>query len=180
MHWFSPQLTIDRFSLMMPLSIISAMLQIYRLFQSWYIIFLVPAVDSTSYLNIVSVKLTCGNTGKLARVISQARPSFRTIGDEDTGVTPEFCRERMMSSVTGIITTLESLILQDVPTLPVPEFSSESIPGREVGSRGRSWQNARPRYHESGFPFYHIVFRCIGRRLPCFIMDIPLFPLKSN
>ncbi|KAL3471414.1 putative KHG-aldolase [Aspergillus californicus] len=30
--------------------------------------------------NIVGVKLTCGNTGKLARVASQARPSFRTMG----------------------------------------------------------------------------------------------------
>ncbi|KAL4939438.1 hypothetical protein BDV06DRAFT_231069 [Aspergillus oleicola] len=54
--------------------------------------------------NIVVVKLTCGNTGKLARVASEARPSFRTIGGS-----VEFTLQTMVVGGHGIIGGLANI-----------------------------------------------------------------------
>ncbi|PYI35035.1 putative KHG-aldolase [Aspergillus indologenus CBS 114.80] len=55
--------------------------------------------------NIVGVKLTCGNTGKLARVAAQAPPGFRTFGGS-----ADFTLPTLVAGGAGVIGGLANLL----------------------------------------------------------------------
>jgi dihydrodipicolinate synthase/N-acetylneuraminate lyase len=55
--------------------------------------------------NIVGVKLTCGNTGKLARIAAQAKPDFLTFGGS-----ADFTLQTLIAGGAGIIGGVANLI----------------------------------------------------------------------
>lgn len=55
--------------------------------------------------NIVGTKLTCGNTGKLARIASQAKPSFLTFGGS-----ADFTLQTLIAGGAGVIAGVANLI----------------------------------------------------------------------
>lgn len=55
--------------------------------------------------NIVGVKLTCGNTGKLARITAQVKPSFRTFGGSS-----DFTLQTLIAGGSGVIAGIANLI----------------------------------------------------------------------
>ncbi|KAI9044790.1 dihydrodipicolinate synthase family protein [Aspergillus affinis] len=55
--------------------------------------------------NIVGVKLTCGNTGKLARIAAQAKPEFLTFGGS-----ADFTLQTLIAGGAGIIGGVANLI----------------------------------------------------------------------
>ncbi|PYI18830.1 putative KHG-aldolase [Aspergillus violaceofuscus CBS 115571] len=55
--------------------------------------------------NIVGVKLTCGNTGKLARIAAQAPPAFRTFGGS-----ADFTLPTLVAGGAGVIGGVANLI----------------------------------------------------------------------
>ncbi|GFF21920.1 probable 4-hydroxy-2-oxoglutarate aldolase, mitochondrial [Aspergillus udagawae] len=55
--------------------------------------------------NIVGVKLTCGNTGKLARIAAQAKPGFLTFGGS-----ADFTLQTLIAGGAGIIGGVANLI----------------------------------------------------------------------
>lgn len=55
--------------------------------------------------NIVGTKLTCGNTGKLARITSQAKPSFLTFGGSS-----DFTLQTLIAGGAGVIAGIANLI----------------------------------------------------------------------
>lgn len=55
--------------------------------------------------NIVGTKLTCGNTGKLARITSQAKPSFFTFGGS-----ADFTLQTLIAGGAGVIAGVANLI----------------------------------------------------------------------
>lgn len=58
----------------------------------------------STHPNIVGVKLTCGNTGKLARIAASAKPSFLT-----TGGSADFILQTMVVGGHGVIAGLANL-----------------------------------------------------------------------
>ena len=55
--------------------------------------------------NIVGVKLTCGNTGKLARITAQVKPEFRTFGGSS-----DFTLQTLIAGGSGVIAGIANLI----------------------------------------------------------------------
>lgn len=55
--------------------------------------------------NIVGVKLTCGNTGKLARIAAQAKPGFFTFGGS-----ADFTLQTLVAGGAGVIAGIANLI----------------------------------------------------------------------
>lgn len=55
--------------------------------------------------NIVGVKLTCGNTGKLARIAAQAKPEFFTFGGS-----ADFTLQTLIAGGAGVIAGIANLI----------------------------------------------------------------------
>ena len=55
--------------------------------------------------NIVGVKLTCGNTGKLARITAQVKPEFRTFGGS-----ADFTLQTLIAGGSGVIAGIANLI----------------------------------------------------------------------
>ena len=55
--------------------------------------------------NIVGVKLTCGNTGKLARIAAQAKPEFFTFGGS-----ADFTLQSLIAGGAGVIAGLANLL----------------------------------------------------------------------
>ena len=55
--------------------------------------------------NIVGVKLTCGNTGKLARIAAQAKPNFVTFGGS-----ADFTLQTLIAGGSGVICGLGNLL----------------------------------------------------------------------
>ncbi|KAJ8059165.1 hypothetical protein OCU04_012139 [Sclerotinia nivalis] len=100
----NPQRILDFFTQIADASPIPVIIYNYPAAQGGFDLTSDVILTLSTHPNIVGVKLTCGNTGKLARIAASAKPSFLT-----TGGSADFILQTMVVGGHGVIAGLANL-----------------------------------------------------------------------
>lgn len=100
----NPQLILDFFTRIADASPIPIIIYNYPAAQGGLDLSSDVILELSAHSNIAGVKLTCGNTGKLARIAASAMPSFLT-----TGGSADFILQTMVVGGQGVIAGLANL-----------------------------------------------------------------------
>ncbi|KAF7896624.1 uncharacterized protein EAF01_009027 [Botrytis porri] len=100
----NPQLILDFFTQVADASPIPIIIYNYPAAQGGLDLSSDVILTLSAHSNIVGVKLTCGNTGKLARIATSAKPSFLTAGGS-----ADFILQTMVVGGDGVIAGLANL-----------------------------------------------------------------------
>ncbi|ESZ91012.1 dihydrodipicolinate synthetase family protein [Sclerotinia borealis F-4128] len=100
----NPQLILDFFTQVADASPIPIIIYNYPAAQGGFDLSSDDILTLSAHHNIVGVKLTCGNTGKLARIVASVKPSFLTLGGS-----ADFTLQTMVVGGHGVIAGLANL-----------------------------------------------------------------------